>query len=157
MQQNGTAITSTYLYNKRLQPCWLYTTTNSALLPSTLCTATDSTPGNILDLQYNFNLGAGDNGNVLGITNNRTPWRTQSFAYDQVNRIVSAQTSSQSQNCWGDTYTYDQWANMYAMTPISGYGTGGGPALRVPSRRVGGLTSSVKSRTCQPCIPTFSI
>jgi RHS repeat-associated protein len=75
-------------------------------------------------LQYNFNLGAGDNGNVLGITNNRTPGRTQSFAYDQVNRIVSAQTSSQSQNCWGDTYTYDQWANMYAMTPISGYGTG---------------------------------
>ena len=37
---------------------------------------------------------AGDNGNVVGITNNRDTTRTQSFTYDQVNRIVTAQTSS---------------------------------------------------------------
>jgi RHS repeat-associated protein len=125
MQQNGTGITSTYLYNTRLQPCWLYaTTTASPLATTTLCTATDSTPGNILDLKYNFNLGAGDNGNVVGITNGRdTAHRNQSFTYDQVNRILTAQSSATSgmSSCWGESYTYDQWANMYAMTGLSGY------------------------------------
>ncbi|MFZ0334839.1 MAG: hypothetical protein WAL69_11950, partial [Candidatus Acidiferrales bacterium] len=86
----------THIYNDRLQPCWMYSTTGTALATTTTCTTTDPGPGNILDLKYNFNLGAGDNGNVVGITNNRDTTRTQSFTYDQVNRIVTAQTSSTS-------------------------------------------------------------
>ena len=65
---------------------------------------------------------AGDNGNVVGITNNRDTTRTQSFTYDQVNRIVTAQTSSTTgTNCWGEAYTMDQWANMTAIGAASGY------------------------------------
>lgn len=90
---------------------------------NTVCTATDPGPGNILDLQYNFNLGAGDNGNVAGITNNRDTTRTQSFTYDAVNRIVQAQTSSTSgSNCWGEIYTIDEWANLSNIAALSGYG-----------------------------------
>jgi RHS repeat-associated protein len=83
-------------------------------------------PGNILDLQYNFNSGH-DNGNVMGITNNRDSTRTQAFTYDQVNRIVTAAASTYSQSsahCWGETYTYDQWANMSAIGSISSSYTG---------------------------------
>src|SRR5208282_5193883 len=102
---------------------------------STLCTATDSTPGNILDLKYCFytwssgacSSSTTNNGNVIGITNNRDTTRTQNFTYDQVNRIVSAAGSTYSQssaNCWGETYTYDQWANMSAIGSISSSYTG---------------------------------
>jgi RHS repeat-associated protein len=119
---NGTNLYSTYLYNTRLQPCWMYATTGTALATNTSCTASDSTPGNILDLQYNFHLGSGDNGNVMGITNNRDTTRTQSFTYDQVNRIATGQTSSTTGgNCWGESYTLDQWANLTTIGAVSGY------------------------------------
>jgi RHS repeat-associated protein len=119
--QNGTNLVSTYLYNSRLQPCWFYATTGTALPTSTLCTDS-ATAGNILDLKYNFNLGSGDNGNVIGITNDRDSTRTQSFSYDSLNRITSAQTSSTTgSNCWGETYTIDQWANLTAIGALSGY------------------------------------
>jgi RHS repeat-associated protein len=133
--QNGTNLVSTYLFNPRLQPCWMYATTGTALATSTLCTATDSTPGNILDLKYCFytwssgacSSSTTNNGNVIGITNNRDTTRTQNFTYDQVNRIVSAAGSTYAQSsahCWGETYTYDQWANMSAIGSISSSYTG---------------------------------
>jgi RHS repeat-associated protein len=116
----GSNLTSTLLYNKRLQPCWLYATTGSALATTTLCTAADPGPGNILDLQYGFNLGAGDNGNVMGIANNRDSTRTQAFTYDQVNRLLTGAASTYATNpshCWGESYVYDNatsgaWGNL---------------------------------------------
>jgi len=120
--KNGANLVSTYIYNKRFQPCWMYGTTGTALATTTTCTAGDPGPGNILDLQYNFNLGAGDNGNVVGITNKRDSTRTQSFTYDQLNRVVTAKTSATSgSNCWGETYTIDEWANLTAIGAVSGY------------------------------------
>lgn len=112
----------THIYNSRLQPCWMYATTGTALATTTNCTATDPGPGNILDLQYKFDWGAGDNGNSIGITNNRDTTRTQSFTYDQVNRIVTAKTSSTTgSNCWGEAYTIDEWANLTGIAALSGY------------------------------------
>ena len=64
---------------------------------------------------------------MIGITNNRDTTRTQSFTYDQVNRIVSGAGSTYAQSsahCWGETYTYDQWANMSAIGAISSAYTG---------------------------------
>ena len=121
-EKNGANLVTTYIYNTRFQPCWMYGTTGTALATNTTCTATDPGPGNILDLQYNFNLGAGDNGNVVGITNKRDTTRTQSFGYDALNRIVTAKTSATTgSNCWGETYTIDQWANLTAIGAVSGY------------------------------------
>jgi RHS repeat-associated protein len=89
----------------------------------TTCASTATPAGNILDLKYNYNSSSQtDNGNVMGITNNRDTTRSQSFAYDQVNRISTAQTSSTSgSNCWGETYGYDQWANLTNIGAVSGY------------------------------------
>ncbi len=122
--QSGTNLVTTYIYNQRLQPCWFFATTGSPLpLQGTTCNSTASPAGNILDLKYNYNLTVADNGNVIGIANNRDSTRTESFAYDQVNRISSAQTSSTSGgNCWGESYTIDQWSNLTGIGAVSGYG-----------------------------------
>lgn len=106
----STTSNTTILYNSRLQPCWIYTNIVPSNLPySTACTGTASV-GSILDMKYNFNLGA-DNGNVVGITNNRDTTRSQAFTYDQVNRLVTAETTStfatSPAHCWGEAYVYD--------------------------------------------------
>jgi RHS repeat-associated protein len=82
-----------------------------------------STAGTAMDLTYNFlDASSHNNGNVMGITNNRDTTRSQSFTYDSLNRIATAKTSSTSgSNCWGETYTIDQWANLTAIGALSGY------------------------------------
>jgi YD repeat-containing protein len=118
---NGSNLVTTSIFNTRLQPCWIYTTTGTPLPTSTLCTGT-AAAATILDMKYNFNLGAGDNGNVVGIANNRDTTRSQTFAYDQLNRLVTAETAStfstSSAHCWGESFTYDNvagggaWGNL---------------------------------------------
>ena len=61
-----------------------------------------SSAGTAMDLTYNFlDASSHNNGNVMGITNNRDTTRSQSFSYDSLNRITSAKTSATSgSNCW---------------------------------------------------------
>jgi hypothetical protein len=101
--------------DSRLQPCWISTDIGPpALLWNSSCTGTAGT-GTILDVKYNYNAGA-DNGNVISITNNRDATRSQAFTYDQVNRIVTAQTPAPcGSNCWSQTFSYDQWANLQSV------------------------------------------
>jgi len=58
-------------------------------------------------------------GNVTGITNNVDTTRSQSFTYDHLNRILTAETTStyatSPTHCWGESYTYDQWGNLTAI------------------------------------------
>jgi RHS repeat-associated protein len=141
--QNGTNLVSTYIYNMRLQPCWIYATTNAALAASMTCTGSDPGPGNVLDLQYNFNLAVADNGTVSALTNNRDNTRSQNFIYDQVNRMATAETSSTTgSNCWGEAYTVDQWANMTAIGGPSGYGSCTGENLSVSATTNNQLSSA---------------
>lgn len=83
-----------------------------------------------MDYQYNFHLNNGDNGNLYTAQNNRDPSRTQSYTYDTLNRILTAQTqgtlnSSGQLDCsimvvpggsqtkyWGESFTYDPWGNL---------------------------------------------
>ncbi len=115
---NGPNLNSTHIYNSRLQPCWLYTTTGTALATNTTCTGTAAT-GNILDFKYNFNLGVSNNGNVMGISNNRDTTRSVTSTYDSLNRISSALTTSTHStspaNCWGETYSADAWGNLQSI------------------------------------------
>ncbi len=139
---NGPDLYSTHLYNSRLQPCWLYTTTGTALPASTSCTGT-ATTGNILDFKYNFNLGVSNNGNVAGVTNNRDTTRSQNFTYDSLNRIATGETTSthatSPANCWGEAYFYDNftvaggaWGNLTAIaSPSSAYTGCTGESLSV--------------------------
>ena len=100
-------ITVTSSYNKRLQPVEI---------------KASSSAGTEMDLTYNFSLGAGDNGNVMSITNNLNTARSQAFSYDALNRLVTSQTSGTAgSNCFGFQFGYDQWANLKSTSVLSGY------------------------------------
>jgi RHS repeat-associated protein len=120
---SGSSINFTAITNNRLQPCWIYATTGTALSWSgTLCTTTETTAGNILDLKYGFNFGSSDNGNVMSITNNRDSTRSQAFTYDPLNRIATGAASTYAispSHCWGESYIIDRYGNLSAIGSIS--------------------------------------
>lgn len=106
-------ITTTNSYNKLLQPAIL-----SAAAPSQT----------VFSLSYDFHLGAGDNGNVFGITNGRDSFRplvgSATYGYDSLNRLQSASTTGTdctmvngfSKN-WGESFNVDPWSNLLSITP----------------------------------------
>ena len=58
-----------------------------------------------------------NNGNVGSITNKRDANRTQTFTYDALNRLATAQSQATSgTHCWGLEYGYDIWANLLSAT-----------------------------------------
>lgn len=122
----GNAISVTGIYNNRLQPCWIYGTSSTALAANHQCADTAAI-GNMLDLKYNYNPGL-NNGNVIGIANNRDTTRSMAFAYDLLNRITSAQTTStyatSTANCWGELYGIDAWGNLSSRNNLSSQYTG---------------------------------
>ena len=120
MTQGASPITTTNAYNNRLQPVTL-----SAAAPA----------ATILSLSYNFHLGAGDNGNVFQIVNNRDNNRTQNFLYDSLNRIQQAYSNANSgQKSWGETFSpsatspgvppttpgIDAWGNLTNRSGVTG-------------------------------------
>ncbi|MCI0403172.1 MAG: hypothetical protein L0212_06570, partial [Acidobacteria bacterium] len=102
-----TGITTTNAYNNRLQPSVISAT--SALQT-------------VLSFSYSFDQDPSpsvvkNNGNVVQIVNNRDTNRSQSFTYDQLNRVVTAQSQATSgANCWGNSFAYDIWANLLSKT-----------------------------------------
>jgi RHS repeat-associated protein len=130
--QNSSELVSTHIYNDRLQPCWTYSTTGTALAwGNTInCASSESTAGNMLDLKYNFNLGS-DNGNLVSVANNRVTDRSQTFSFDQLNRVATAQTtatySSDAAHCWGQAFGFDssgEWGNLLTIAGVSSAYTG---------------------------------
>ena len=108
-------ITSTFTYNKRLQPVGMQAI---AAGPTHIAQTVK-----VFDISYDFHYGSGDNGNVFGITNNKDATRNQTFSYDVLNRLISAQnagtdctqpTVNGKTKFWGNTYTYDAWGNLLA-------------------------------------------
>jgi RHS repeat-associated protein len=117
---SGGAITNSFSYNPRLQPVNMSATTSS---------------GTVFSINYDFHLGVGDNGNVFAVVNNKDASgnRNQSFSYDQLNRLASAQNAgtdcSQSTvngktKYWGNGYTYDPWGNLTDKGNLPGSTTG---------------------------------
>ncbi|MGH9554618.1 MAG: RHS repeat domain-containing protein [Terriglobales bacterium] len=109
--KNGVAtgfagITVSNSYSKRLQPLLLQASAPSQTL---------------LSLGYDFNWGTPaapvNNGTLKQIANNRDTSRTQSFTYDELNRVKTAQSQATSgANCWGNSFAYDIWANLLSKT-----------------------------------------
>ncbi|NDQ55762.1 MAG: RHS repeat-associated core domain-containing protein [Acidipila sp.] len=115
--KNGANLYTTAFFNPRLQPCRIFI--SSSTTAPTTCLDSSHT-GTILDYSYSF--GAANNGNVQQIANNITTGRTQSFGYDQVNRLSAAQTQATSgSTCWGESFGYDQWANLLTIGAVTGY------------------------------------
>jgi len=113
-------ITNTVVYNNRLQPCRITASITGAVPTNCL-----NSWGNVLDLAYDFHLGSGDNGNVWGITNYRDQSRNQSFTYDALNRLTSAQNAGTDCSVtlpggrikfWGNNYGYDAWGNLLSKS-----------------------------------------
>jgi RHS repeat-associated protein len=84
----------------------------------------------MFDQKYNFNLGA-DNGTLVSMTNNRVTDRSQTFSYDQLNRISTAQTTatdaSDPAHCWGQAFGFDSsgdWSNLLSIGGVSSAYTG---------------------------------
>jgi hypothetical protein len=94
--------------------------------PSTILNFVSSAPGQtVFSIGYDFHIGNGtsgvDDGNVFGITNYKDQNRNQTFTYDALNRLISAQNAGP--NCaatviggksqyWGNSYGYDAWGNL---------------------------------------------
>jgi RHS repeat-associated protein len=92
-------------YNNRLQPTEIWT--GSAQGASAL-----------FDKQYTYNApntSQMNNGNIYTVTNVKDGTRTQTFAYDVLNRL----TSAGDQTHWGNTYAYDPWGNLLQKNPGS--------------------------------------
>lgn len=95
-----TGLNVTNSYNARLQPNEF---------------KASSTGGNAIDITYSYvdPVNGGNAGHVFSVTNSLNSSRTQSFSYDQVNRILSAGTSATTGSyCWGYQYSYDAWGNL---------------------------------------------
>jgi RHS repeat-associated protein len=120
LQESGTTLTYTFWYNNRLQPCRI-TVRSSGTAPGS-CTA--ATTGNVLDFTYNYNWSIADNGNAASITNNINNARSQSFTYDELNRVLTAKTQATTGTyAWGLNYSYDAWANLLSATTTQGSAT----------------------------------
>jgi RHS repeat-associated protein len=77
-----------------------------------------SSAGSAIDITYNFvdPVSQGNAGHVYGIANNLNSSRSQTFTYDQVNRILSAGTTATTGTyCWGYQYSYDAWGNLLSQ------------------------------------------
>jgi RHS repeat-associated protein len=109
-------ITNAYSYNKRLQPVNM-----SATAPSQT----------VFSIGYDFHVGNGtpgsgtNNGNVWGITNYKDTTRNQTFTYDALNRLISAQNAGTdctvtvlggNKKFWGNNYGYDAWGNLLSKS-----------------------------------------
>jgi RHS repeat-associated protein len=88
-------------------------TFNSRLQPIQISALNGTTA--LLNLSYNFGFGTNDNGNVQQIVNGKNSARNQSFGYDGVNRLTSAQSGT-----WGGSFIYDAWGNLYQVNALAG-------------------------------------
>ncbi len=95
-------ITASLAYNNRLQP--------SILSASTAAQT-------IFSLSYGYGPIGQNNGNVSTIVNNLDNNRTQTFTYDSLNRVKTAQSQATSGTaCWGQSFGYDPWGNLLSET-----------------------------------------
>jgi hypothetical protein len=77
----------------------------------------------LLNYTYSFTSGSINDGLVKSVTNNLSTGRSQSYTYDEMNRLATAQSAANSGNdCWGLSYGYDRYANLLSesLTKCSG-------------------------------------
>ena len=112
----SSTVLSTMYFDKRLQPCRIAVNTSGSA-PSSCGDLAHS--GNILDLNYDFDLGISDNGNAYRIANNRSgsAGRSINYRYDPLNRIYAAYTDG---NLWGETFSIDGWGNLTGIAAFPG-------------------------------------
>lgn len=78
-----------------------------------------------MNKSYSYGPAHRNNGDVISIINNKDSSRTQTFAYDALNRITSGSSAANTGALsWGENYTVDAWGNLQ-MSPMAGKASGG--------------------------------
>ncbi|HWR35382.1 MAG TPA: RHS repeat-associated core domain-containing protein [Clostridia bacterium] len=89
---------------------------NSRLQPAVISSTRISPPATVMSLSYDHHDGS-NNGNIYQVRNDLDSNRTQNYAYDGFNRLVSYWTAGSSA---GNNYSVDAWGNLYQKTPYFG-------------------------------------
>ena len=93
-------------------------TYNSRLQPVTMTAKHTNDTVTLLNYTYSFVSGSINDGHVKSVTNNLVAGRTQTYTYDEMNRLKTAQSQANSPdpNCWGLSYGYDRYANLLSAS-----------------------------------------
>jgi RHS repeat-associated protein len=111
---------------------WENTTYNSRLQPIQMGLGTSSTDSSTFGLSYTFGVLNGqtvdttkNNGNIQSetITPGAGTPITQTFTYDQVNRLATAAETNGGSTTWSRSFSYDVFSNMWVSAP------GGSPGI----------------------------
>jgi len=94
-------VTESASFNKRLQ-LQQETVTNPAI-------------HTLMDHAFNYGPQGSNNGNVMSVADQLNPARTQSFTYDPLNRLATANESR-----WGLGFVYDPWGNRLQQNVTAG-------------------------------------
>ena len=145
--QNGSNLNSTIFYNNRLELC-RYSVKSSGNAPAS---CTDTTVGNVMDFTFAYGetsfYSSGNtynNGNLVSQANNVSgaSGRSQSYTYDPLNRLLTAQSAATSGgDCWGQGF------GSYNATP---------PTLPLADDALNNI-SSVTSLKCSSPAPNWSV
>jgi len=123
----GRDFSVTSSFNNRLQPSTIYAIgqTSGHGTPPAQCASVPLIPddpytSNMVRYTYSFIDASGhNNGNVASITDGLTANYSQTYTYDSLNRLKTAQTTSthatDANNCWAETYNYDPWGNLLKL------------------------------------------
>jgi RHS repeat-associated protein len=109
---SGGGITETRSYNNRLELTGIQAVAGGTI-------------GTVLNLAYSYAQSSHNNGNIATQTNNVDTGRTQNYTYDNLNRLLTAQTQATSgADCWGQSFgtdgkmATDALANLFYATSI---------------------------------------
>ena len=115
----GNGLTESTVYSPRFQPCRNNVNSSGTVFNNvSACGSTSMPTGNVLDLQYNWNPGSADNGNLAGTTVTGAQTYSRTYFYDQLNRLSSM--SGTGGLCTGLNWSYDAWGNRTSQTQVSG-------------------------------------
>jgi RHS repeat-associated protein len=150
MTQTNLNGTSTSVSGVTYNAAGQMTQLNSTIIPearqyNSLGQLTNITSGNF-NLSYNYTSGQ-NNGKIASQTDNWSG-ETVTYAYDALNRLISAQGSvsfGQSGTNWGQGFQYDPFGNLSAKTVLAGSAPTWSAAPDVTTNRVGGTDANGNS------------
>ncbi len=103
----GNGLVETRAYNNRLQP-------------TEMRSYNPSTGADILKLNYGFNFGTANNGNLMSWSAAGAQSFSRTYTYDELNRVKTMADSNPAQACRGLTWNYDIWGNRRDQTTTGG-------------------------------------
>ena len=80
-----------------------------------ITSGTENAPGALLDLSYRYDI----QGNITQITDANLGPQTQSFGYDALDRIVSAQAVGGSLGTYSESYSYDSEGRLVSKNGVT--------------------------------------